>query len=38
MKVPEGAQVQCVVVFDHTDDAEPHKAYPEEPDNILYVG
>lgn len=37
-KVPEGAQVQCVIVFGHTDDTEPHKAYPEEPENVFYVG
>ena len=36
-KVPEGAQVQCVIVFGATDDTEPHKAYPEEPENVFYV-
>lgn len=36
-KIPEGAQPQAVIVFGYTDDTAPHAAYPEEPENIVFV-
>ena len=36
-KLPVGAQPQAVIVFGYTDDTAPHNAYPEAPENILYV-
>lgn len=36
-KIAENIQPQAVVVFGYTDDTEPHKEYPENPDNIVYV-
>ncbi len=36
-KIPANAQAQAVIVFGYTDDAAPHKEYPENPDNIVYV-
>lgn len=35
--IPEGAQAQNVIVFGYTDDTAPHAAYPESPENIVYV-
>ena len=36
-KIPEGAQPQAVIVFGYTEDTTPHAAYPENPENIVYV-
>ena len=36
-KIPEGALPQAVIVFGYTDDTTPHAAYPENPENIVYV-
>ena len=32
-----GAQAIAVVVFGYTDDTQPHKAYPDDPEDIEYV-
>lgn len=32
-----GAQAVCVVVAGYTDDTTPHKAYPEDPEEVEYV-
>ena len=37
-RIPANAQAQAVIVFGYTDDVAPHKEYPENPDNIVYVG
>ena len=36
-KIPANAQPHAVIVFGYTDDTAPHAAYPETPDNIVYV-
>lgn len=36
-KLPENAQPQAMIVFGYTDDTAPHKAYPANPENIMYV-
>lgn len=36
-KLPDNAQPQAMVVFGYTDDTAPHKEYPANPENIMYV-
>ena len=36
-KLPEDAEPVCIIVFGYSDDTASHAAYPENPDNIIYV-
>ena len=36
-KLPENVQPQAMIVFGYTDDTAPHKEYPVNPENIMYV-
>lgn len=36
-KIADNAQPQAVIVFGYTNDTAPHKDYPQNPDNIVYV-
>ena len=36
-KIPANAQAQAVIVFGYTDDVAPHKEYPADPENVVYV-
>ena len=37
VKLPVNTQPQAVIVFGYTDDSTPHKEYPENPENIIFV-
>ena len=36
-KISDNAHPQAVIVFGYTNDTAPHKDYPQNPDNIVYV-
>lgn len=36
-KLPDNTQPQAVIVFGYSEDTAPHKAYPDNPDNIIYI-
>ena len=36
-KIPENTQPQAMILFGYTDDITPHKEYPANPENIVYV-
>ena len=36
-KLPENTQPQAMILFGYTEDTAPHKEYPANPENILYV-
>ena len=36
-RLPENTQPQAMIVFGYTDDTDPHKEYPANPENIVYV-